>query len=86
MDRVYNVEKKRKRNSDGASDCAVPAKRGRPHKGVNLHDSRYPPIQATAPDEDSDSRNLLALVRECEKDKPRKDLVMQLMKDTCEIH
>ena len=73
-------------NSDGASDCAVPTKRGHPHKGVNLHDSRYPPIQAsTAPDKDSDSRNL-ALVRECEKDKPRKDLVMQLMKDTCEIH
>ena len=41
MDRLYNVEKKRKRNS-GSGD--IPRKRGRPRKSDDL-DMRYPHLE-----------------------------------------
>ena len=82
MDRVYNIEKKGKKRARSDDDCSSPAKRGRPPKGTTQ--SLYPPVQCNGMlDEDTDKRNVAALIKECEKEKPRKELVLQLVKDTC---
>ena len=86
LDRVYNLEKKRKRSrpSNGLNTC-TPAKRGRPSNSSKANLFRYPPVRSDLqrPDEDTDVRNVAALQKEFEKEKPRKDVVIQLMKDTC---
>lgn len=82
IDRIYNIEKKRKRTD---SDSPRPVKRGRPNKS-SKQSSRYPVLKESAPAEDVDTRNHQALAVECEREKPRKDLVVQLMKDTCKFH
>ena len=79
MDRVYNIEKSRKRKaSDSGQD--LPKKRGRPKSVINL-ESRYPTV---CPEEigSSDSHFVEALSKEMEKENPRKDVILQLMKST----
>lgn len=82
IDRIYNVEKKRRRSE---SSSPRPAKRGRPCK-LSRQYSRYPILEdSTQTDEELDSRTYRALILECARDKPRNDLLMQLMKDTCKL-
>ena len=74
MDRVYNVEKSRKRKY-GGDLFTSPRKRGRPPKPTTL-ESRYPIISPTSPGQ------VEALAIELTKEKPRKELVLKLMKET----
>ncbi len=80
MDRVYNVEKSRKRKASD-SDIGTPArKRGRPKRLVISLESRYPTV---SPQFDGErEKEQAALTKEMEKDKPRKNIVVQLMKET----
>ncbi len=76
MDRVYNVEKGRKRNAS-QSEATPPAKRGRSKKIDSIFGSRYPAVQHT--DDANADENQKALEREMEHNKPRKDIVLPLM-------
>ena len=59
IDRIYNIEKKRRRSTD--CDSPQLAKRGRPPKSLK-QSSRYPLLKDSPPtDEDIDSRNHQAL-------------------------
>ena len=80
---MYNVEKTRKRKLTGEDDSMpTPKKRGRPKKIINL-ESRYPPVRPQeGSDSTADARNMQALQLETEKDKPRKEVVLPLMKAT----
>jgi len=74
IDRVYNTRKRQA--SENASDETPPAKRGRPKLQCVL--ARYPPIEHAddSNDEVANSRNLDALRKEMERDKPRKEFVL----------
>ena len=80
MDRMYNVEKSRKRKADDiADDIAVPRKQSRP-KRIVFVELRYPAVrQADGPEAEQVN---IALYKEMEKEKPRKDVVLSLMKST----
>ncbi len=80
MDRIYNVERNRKRKITSSLQGEMPVKRRRPKKTLNLA-SRYPTHSCNGVEESSD-RNKEALRKEMEKEIPRKDIVMSLMKDT----
>ncbi len=83
MDRVNNVEKsRRKRKAEvDIGDSETPnRKRGRPKRIITL-ESRYPKL-ASPPDDSGDQQKEQALALELEKGKPRKDVVLQLMKGT----
>ena len=72
-----------KRSTD--TDSPRQAKWGRPAK-LSQQCSRYPIMEdSPLPDKDLDNRNYQALILECARDKPRKDLVIQLMRDTCKL-
>ena len=75
---MHNVAKKSKKHgSEGTS--APPAKHGRPAKSDNLVLERYPPLEIS----DVDDRQAAdALNKELEKDKPRKDVVLQCAKNS----
>ena len=78
MDRVYNVEKSRKRKTSESSE-ETPRKRGRP-KRVSSLVSRYPSIQI---DDDDDSVQQQQHVRaKWNRKKPRKEILLPLMKST----
>lgn len=80
MDRVYNVEKTRKRAAGDPVDD-TPKKRGRPKSIVSLA-SRYPSIQQHGNDPVQQQQHKEAILKEMEKDKPRKDIILPLMKST----
>ena len=69
----------RKRIATDEGDYS-PVKRGRP-KGCSLL-SRYPPVKDDANDETSSDRNMKALKKEMEREKPRKECVLSLLKQT----
>lgn len=79
MDRVNNVEKTRKRVGD-TLDETPSRKRGRPKRVISL-ETRYPSIRPQG-DETIQQEHLQALSKELEKDKPRKDILLPLMKST----
>ena len=79
MDRVYNVEKSRKRKASDSID-ETPRKRGRPKRVMNL-ESRYPSIRPQE-DESAQQQHLPAISKELEKEKPRKEILLPLMKST----
>lgn len=83
MDHVYNVEKGRKRKEHSlCDDVNIPApKRGRPRKTTISIETRYPPVTCDV-DEVTNARNYAALLKECEKNKPRKDVLLPLLKET----
>ena len=58
----------------------TPVKRGRP-KGTSLL-NRYPPLPEGINDDASNQRNITALQREMEKERPRKDVVLSLLNQT----
>lgn len=80
MDRVYNVEKSRKRAAVDSVDN-TPKKRGRPKKVINLA-SRYPSIQPHGNDTAQQQIHTQAILKEMDKEKPRKDILLPLMKTT----
>ena len=58
----------------------TPVKKGRPKKQSLL--SRYPPITEVQNDATSNERDLKALKKEMDKDRPRKDVVLSLLTQT----
>ena len=80
IDRIYNVEKGRKRKERENSEEHTTPKRGRPKKNVSIH-SRYPAVELEG-DEITYKRNCTAIMKECEKNKPRKDIILPLLKET----
>ena len=80
MDRVYNVEENWKRKaSDAADGLDSPKKRGRSKRVLSM-ESRYPAVRQV--DGPVVEQITLALSKEMEKEKPRKDVVLSLMKST----
>ena len=78
---MNNVEKHRKRKAeDDPEGSASPRKRGRPKRTVSL-ESRYPKIPIL-PDNSHDGEKERALAIEMEKERPRKDIILPLMKET----
>ena len=79
IDRIHNTRQKRSAPSDSTDPS--PAKRGRPK--INTVLSQYPPLRDFDGDDDvSTSRNIKALEKELEKENPRKDAVLPLMRQT----
>lgn len=80
MDRVYNVEKtrKRKHSDPGGDDTAK--KRGRPKRIITL-ETRYPQIFPPASDP-AEQQKVEALAKEMEREISRKEVVLPLMKAT----
>lgn len=78
MERIHNVAKTGKRPS---SESATPAlKRGYP-KGDNPIMQRYLPLLCDNEAQDHDQEEQ-ALKKELEKEKPRKEVIIQLMRAT----
>lgn len=80
MDRVYNLEKGRKRKAADLADDTTPRKRGRPKRVISLI-SRYPPLQPQSTDT-AQEQQVHAIMKEMDKEKPRKDILLPLMKAT----
>lgn len=81
MDRVYNVEKSRKRVASRGDEPSEKRARGRPKKIINL--SRYPSIRKDVNcDDDVQQQQLEAIAKEMEKSSPRKEILLPLMKET----
>ena len=59
-------------------------KKGRP-KGSSLL-KRYPQLPEASNDTASNERNMVALNKELEKEKPRKDVVLSLLNETFALH
>lgn len=80
IDRIHNTRKRSAVMSDASEHS--PAKRGRPK--INTVLSRYPPIRQDldGDDEVSISRNIKALEKEMQKQHPRKEAILPLMKQT----
>lgn len=64
------------------SDCegTHKAKRGRPKLSLAL--TRYPPLRETGDDEITVQRNNQLLIKEVQKDRPRKEVVCSLARQT----
>lgn len=83
VERVHNVRsasaRKRPPSDEGEG---TPRKKGRPKVSGVL--SRYPPLQFpdVGNDEVSNERNTKLLQKEMEKDKPRKETILPLLKQT----
>ena len=73
IDRVYNVEKGCRKRASDASTQSTRKKR----KGLD----RYPPVTHLS-DEATYHRNAAALDKELEKVKPRKEILLELMRVT----
>ena len=77
IERVSNASRKRSANQDTPSPKA---KRGRPKVNVL---SRYPPLRGTGGIDDvAEERNLAALQKEMDRENPRKDIILPLLKET----
>ena len=75
---MHNLKAKKR----AASDCeSTPkSKRGRPK--VSLVLTRYPPMKDTGNDNITVQRNLQLLLKEVQKDRPRKEVVLSLARQT----
>ena len=85
IERVHNVRSacaKKRPSVDEAQ--GTPVKRGRP-KGTSLL-NRYPPLPEGMNDAASYQRNIAALQREMEKERPKKDVVLSLLNQTFATH
>ena len=81
MDRIYNVEKTRKRKiSDSMGENDATKKRGRPKRVINL-ETRYPQIFPPVSDP-SEQQKVESLAKEMEREISRKEVVLPLMKAT----
>ena len=75
---MHNLKAKKR----AASDCegTPKAKRGRPKLSLAL--TRYPPLRDTGDDDITVQRNLQLLIKEVQKDRPRKEIVCSLARQT----
>ena len=81
MHNAYWKQHKRSIDDDDSSDSSAPKrKRGRPSTSQVL--TRYPPLRDTGEDEVAGERNRQQLQRELEKDRPRKETILLLAKQT----
>ena len=75
---MHNLKAKKRATSD--SDSTPKAKRGRPR--VSLVLTRYPPVRDTGDDDIAVQRNTQLLIKEVQKDRPRKEVVCSLAHQT----
>lgn len=81
MHNAYWKQHKRSIEEDDSSDSSTPKrKRGRPSTSQVL--TRYPPLRDTGEDETASERNRQQLQRELERDRPRKETVLLLARQT----
>jgi len=79
IEKVHNLRGRMKRlNEDGNS--TPKAKRGRPKVSCIL--TRYPPMRDTGDDDITAERNLQQLAKELQKEKPRREVVLLLVRQT----
>lgn len=79
IERVSNASRKRSANRDKCTPSPK-AKRGRPKLTVL---SRYPPLRGTSSiDNVAEERNVAALNKEMDRENPRKDIILPLLKET----
>ena len=71
---------KAKKRATSDSDSTPKAKRGRPR--VSLVLTRYPPVRDTGDDDIAVQRNTQLLIKEVQKDRPRKEVVCSLARQT----
>lgn len=77
IERVSNASRKRSADQETPSPKA---KRGRPKLTVL---SRYPPLRGTGGIDDiEEERNVAALQKEMDRENPRKDIILPLLKET----
>ena len=80
MDRVYNVEKNRKRKVGDSEDGSdIPSKRGQPKCIISL-ESWYPTVRQA--DGQEVEHVDVAILKEMEKERPRRDVILSLLKST----
>ena len=75
---MHNLKARKRVNSDSKS--TPKAKRGRPR--VSLVLARYPPMKDTGDDDIAVQRNNQLLIKELQKDRPRKEVVCSLARQT----
>ena len=75
---MHNLKAKKRASSDGES--TPKAKRGRPK--ISLVLTRYPPVKDTGDDDVTVERNIQLLNKEIQKDRPRKEIILALARQT----
>ena len=77
---MHNIRAWNKRTLGVDVESTPKAKRGRPKVSQVL--TRYPPVKDTGDDEVTVKRNSLLLAKELDKEKPRKEVVLTLARQT----
>ena len=77
-EKMHNLKAKKRVSSD--SESTPKAKRGRPK--ISLVLTRYPPVQDTGDDDVTVQRNMQLLNKELQKDRPRKEIILALARQT----
>ena len=75
---MHNLRAKKRVSSD--TEGTPKAKRGRPKLSMVL--TCYPPLRDTGDDEITMQRNFQLLIKEVQKDRPRKEVVCSLARQT----
>ena len=75
---MHNLKAKKRATSD--CESTPKAKRGRPK--ISLVLTRYPPIKDTGDDDITVQRNMQLLIKEVQKERPRKEVVLSLARQT----
>ena len=75
---MHNLKAKKRASSD--SESTPKAKRGRPK--ISLALMRYPPMKDTGDDDITVQCNVQLINKEMQKDKPRKETVLSLARQT----
>lgn len=80
IERINNQKSKASRKRPRDEETTPKSKRGRPKLSATL--SRYPPLDVTDGDDVTQSRNLGRLNTELTKDKPSKEVILPLVRQT----
>ena len=80
MHNAYWKQHKRNHDVNEDEDSTPKPKRGRPAQSQVL--TRYPPLRDVGEDDIANQRNKQQLERELEKDRPRKETILQLSRQT----
>ena len=82
IERVHNVRSAQSRKRPPPDGEMSTPKKGRPKSSAVLN--RYPPLEASdfGNDDVSNAQNLHLLQKEMERDKPRKDTILPLLRQT----
>ena len=81
IDRLHNTRSASKRLCSDSGQSS-PCKRGRPKASVIMN--RYPPVRVDSDFKDAatDERNKKTLLKELERENPRKEIVLSLLRQT----